>query len=798
MKTNLICRITVSALALQLLSVPVWAGMLEEVVVTARKRQESLQETPVAVTAMSSEDLRAANIRDLGDLTRVVPGLATRNGDKYAAFSIRGVGSRGTKTVSTDPAVGVYVDGIFIPRSDSQLLEVISAESVQVLRGPQGTLFGKNTAGGALLVTSSKPRDEFAGEFATDIGNLDRFNISGNLNVPLTQNLFARFTVDSRERDGYMEDVGSGLDYGNDNKIAWATQLRWLVNDDMTADLLAFYSRQDENAAPQTCRIARLGTVLQALVAPGDSRLYPEACADSTALEKDGKVEMDRTGVPWEMESTMLGLTVDREFNGFSLRSITGYLAQQDIANFRDQDASTLFGITNLQLVIEQMQLNGLDADEEREFLSQEIQLTGIAFDDRLNYTVGAFYSDEDIDNNPSGNMLSDAGFLGQVVGDNISVLPPQVAGFRVSALTDYDNETWAVFAQTTWHFDDSWSLTAGGRYGEEDKEAVQRNYLTTESSPGLVSRSQFDALRGTVHELAPAPDIPIRQGNENWDDFTPMVSLDYVGGDAFTEATGLDAFMVYGTWSQGFKAGGFTAFGDDFLAFEPEHVTNYEMGIKLDGWNNRIRFNAALYYMEYDDMQIVVTRQLSELQTAVAIANAGEATMAGAEAELSIVPNAHWSFHFSASYIDAEYDEFNDIIRDPASGEFVPIDRSHEDFAYMPTTTYSWSGQYSWYLDIGEISARLAGSYKDEIYIGLEGFADQSPLSVLDDYTLWQARVTWRFQGEHDIRISAYVDNLTDAAYYGTGNLQWSSQGTVTLVRGLERTYGVQATYHF
>ena len=798
MKTNPVKWVAAATLAAQPLAVLAQAGLLEEVVVTARKREESLQETPVAVTAMSAEDLQAGNIRDLGDLTRVVPGLSTRNGDKYAAFSIRGVGSRGGKNVSTDPAVGVYVDGIFIPRSDSQLLDVISTESIQVLRGPQGTLFGKNTAGGALLVTSVKPHDELAGEVSTDVGNLDRFNVAGNLNVPVTDNLFARFTVDSREREGYMDDVGGQFDYGDEDKIAYAAQLRWLVNDDITADLLAFYSEQDENAAPQTCQVARLGTPLQGLIAPGDLRTCPEACDDSFALADDEKVEMDRTGVPWEMESTMLGLTVDWEFESFSLKSITGYLAQENIANYRDQDATALYGITNLKLVTDQMRANGIDADEERDFFSQEFQINGIAFDDRLDYTVGAFYSDEDIDNNASGNMLSDAGFLGQPIGDSVLVLPPEVAGFRVSGLNDFDNETWAVFAQTTWHFNDYWSLTTGGRYGEEDKEAMQRNYLTTEVSPGVVSRAEFDALQGTIHNLEPDPTVPTRQADETWDDFTPSVSLSYVGSDDFLDSTGLDSFMMYGTWSEGFKAGGFTAFGDEFAAFDPEDVTNYEIGVKLDGWQNRVRFNAAVYYMEYDDMQITVTRQINELNTAALIANAGEATMSGVEAELSFVPNENWFFHFTASYIDAEYDEFDDIIRDPDSGLFVPIDRSDEDFAYMPETSFSWVGQYTWYLDAGEISARIMGSYQDDIYIGLEGNADQTPLSVLDDYTLWNARLTWRSVSDLDLEVSLYCDNCADEDYWATGNLQWSSQGTVTLVNGIERTYGVQATYRF
>lgn len=775
------------------------APALEEVVVIARKREESLQETPVAVTAMSADELREANIRDLGDLTRVVPGLDTRTGDKYAAFSIRGIGSRGGKSVATDPAVGVYVDGIFIPRSDSQLVDVVAMQNIQVLRGPQGTLFGKNTAGGALLLTTVKPGEELAGEVGVEVGNLDRFNVRGNVDVPLTDALSMRFTVDSRERDGYMDDINTGIDYGNEDKIAYAAQTRWFATEDLTADFLLFYSEQKENAAPQTCRVAdNLGTPLQGFVAPGDTRTLIPACERSFALAKDNKVELDERGLVWEVETAMAGMTLEweREFGTF--KSITGYLKQEDIDNWRDQDATSIFSITNLSLVKEQFRLNGLDTDEEREFFTQEFQFIGSAFDDNLDYTVGLFYSDESIENNPSGNLLSPAGFLGIPIGaDMVSVLPPDVAGFRVSNLTDYDNETMAVFAQGTWSFTDTLSLTVGGRYGEEKKKAAQRNYITAETSPGLITREEFDALQGTIHEVVPAAGIEFIEGDDEWTEFTPSATLSYVADDNFLETTGLDAFMIYGTWSQGFKAGGFVVFDGELQTFEPEEVTNYELGIKMDALDQRLRVNLALYSMEYDDMQITVTRQINELNTAAGLANAGEATVQGLEMEVSFLPTANWFFQATANFIDAEYDEFMDLVRDPASGEFVPIDRSDEEFAYLPERSFSWIAQYSHDTDIGEIAARVSGSYKDDIYIGLEGGADVSNFDTLDGYTLWNARLSWRAPGDN-LEVALYVDNLDDEEYFGTGNLQFAAQGTQTLVKGLERTYGLQATYRF
>jgi outer membrane receptor protein involved in Fe transport len=774
-------------------------GFLEEVVVIARKREESLQETPVAVTALGEDALREANIRDLRDLTRVVPGLSTRDGDKFAAFSIRGVGSRGGKSVATDPAVGVYVDGIFIPRSDSQLVDVVAMENVQVLRGPQGTLFGKNTAGGALLLTTVKPGDDFAGEVAVDYGNLERGNISGALDVPVTDSFALRLTADYRSRDGYMEDVVTGIDFGNEDKLAFALQGRWSATDTLNADFLLFHSKQDENSSPQTCQVADGPvTPLQTFTAPGDSRRLLEACEDSDQLHKRDKVEMDTDGMVWEMESTMAGMTLDWEVGGGNFRSITGWLRQEDIRNWRDQDAVSVFSINNLSLVLDQFEANNIENGEEREFLSQEFQFTSSAFDGDLDYTVGLFASRENIDNNPFGNMLSPAGFLGIPVGDSVLVLPPAVAGFRLSSVADYDNSTWAAFAQGTWHINEQWNLTLGARYGQESKEVEQRNYITAESSPGQLSRAEFDALVGTVHEVVPAAGIEVLDADEDWSEFTPAATLAYMGSDDLLDSTGLDAFMVYFTWSQGFKAGGFSVIEDEAVPFDPEEVTNYELGVKLDALESRLRFNAALYSMDYTDMQITVTRQINEINTAAGIANAGESTMNGLEIELSYLPTENWFFQLSADFIDAEYDEFMDIYRNPDTGEFEDFDRSHENFAYLPDQTISVVAQYTQETRWGEISARLSGYYRDEIYIGLEAGADESGLSYLDDVTLWNARLAWRPSGDLDVEVAFYMDNIADEDYFGSGNLQLSAQGTRSVVKGMPRTYGLQARYWF
>lgn len=492
-----------------------------------------------------------------------------------------------------------------------------------------------------------------------------------------------------------------------------------------------------------------------------------------------------------------------------NLKSITGYLGQDNIITARDQDAGSIFTITNVSLLLDQYKWNDLEDNQKRRFLSQELQYSSAAFE-KLDYTIGLFYSKEDINDSPQGFPNSQAGFLGLPDGDLINVFPPAIVGFRTTSLSDFDNKTLAAFAQGIWHFDEKWSLTVGGRYGEEKKTVKQQNIVSLTPSPGLVNREEFDSLLGTIHDLVPAERL---SQDKKWRQFTPAVTVSYIAGDDFLDASNLDSLLVYMTYSEGFKAGGFSSFDGALETFEPEEITNYELGLKIDALDGRLRFNTALYYMEYQDMQITVTRAVSDIQTENGTFNAGQANMGGVEAELHFAPTANWLFQLSANYIHAKYDEFEDISAAPGpdsascasiqgaaepGSDFLVVDRSCEDFAYLPKTTFYWAGQYSFESDWGLFTALVNGSYRDEIYIGLEAGADAADESILDDFTVWNARLSWQTPGELDLNVALYLDNFTDEKYFGTGNLQLRNQGSASLVRGLPRTYGIQARYRF
>jgi len=768
------------------------AVMLEEVIVTARRREESLQETPVAVTAFGEDEMRAAQINGVADLTAFVPGLARREGRKEADLSIRGVGQR-VRGANADPAVGVYIDSVFIPRSDSQLVDAVNLESVQVLRGPQGTLFGKNTAGGALLLTTKKPGEEYEGFASANLGDLDRTKLRFGVSGPVTDNLSAGLVVDYAKEDGYREDAETGTDYGDTNRRSVLGQFRY-AKDDFNADLMLFWGEINENFAPFNCVLGSQPGALQRFTAAGDARDYRDVCALSEALADDEKVLMDRQAPRWEMSNYMAGLTLEWDLGNVQLKSISGYLFQDDILQGGEVDATPLFVINSRAEANRQLAANGLATEnEEREFFSQEFQLTGSAFDEDLTYTVGLFGSKEKIDDAPNGGLVGPGGYLGIT---NPSGTVTTSTFFRGLEVSSFDNESWAIFGQGAYSLNEHWQLTLGLRYTEETKAADQLNYVSLTPSPGEITRAEFDALVDDVHDIAISPDNPTRTGKESWDVWTPSFTLTHFFPDALTGGI-LESGIAYFTVSEGFKAGGFTPFGDDFLSFDPEEILSYEVGAKLDLLDRTLRINTSLYYSEYDDIQLRVTRTIESddvvgTTTLDGIINAAKATMAGAEIEITWLPTDEILLGITGAWIDAEYDEFLDEV----GGEI--FDRSEEDLAYIPENTWSVIAQYTHTSDFGEIAPRISGAYRDEVFIGLDAAAVEEDIAVLDDYWLWNFRVAVRPQAVPHLEVAAYVNNLADKNYFGTGIITTGGIGAAALIPGRQRSWGIELAYNW
>ncbi|NND67143.1 MAG: TonB-dependent receptor [Halioglobus sp.] len=764
--------------------------VLEEVVVTARRREESLQETPVAVSAFGQDEMRAAQISGVGDLVAHVPGLTRREGRKEADLAIRGVGTRVVGAAS-DPGVGVYVDNIFIPRSDSQLVDAINLQSMQVLRGPQGTLFGKNTAGGALLLTTRKPGQEYEGFATGNFGDLDRTKIRIGHSGPLTDALSAGLVLDYAKEDGFREDAETGREYGDTNRKSVLAQFNY-AGDTFTGDLMLFWGERKENIAPNNCILGSTAGALQQFTAPGDARDFREVCQLSQDLIDDEEVIMDRSRQPWEMTNYLAGMTLSWDIGEVTVKSITGFLYQDDIKQSGEVDSTPVFVINNRSEANRQLEANGISSDEEqRTFYSQEFQLVGDAFDDFMSYTVGVFASKEEIESNPSGGLISPGGFTGTVQpGGMVNVLPPAVVGFRGLEVADYDNESLAVFGQGIFNLSDYWQFTLGARFTEEKKEASQLNYSTATTSPGLITRAEFDALEFAVQDIILNPAAPMVEGDDEWTVFTPAATITMFAPQSWTEGC-LNSGMFYLSYSEGFKAGGFESLGDSLLAFDPEEIMSYEFGAKMDLFDQTLRINTSIYYSEYDDIQLRVTRSLDEFTTVDGIINAGEATMTGAEIEVNFVPTDNLMLSLTGSWIDAEYDEFID---EDADGN--PVDRSDEEFAYIPETTWTVMAQYIFDLEVGELAPRVSAYYKDEVFIGLDAAASEEDVAFLEDYWVWNARLAFRPMAVENLEVAAYVNNMFDEEYVGTGIISTGGIGAASYFPGRQRSYGVELNY--
>ena len=780
------------------IALPVEAQVLEEVIVVARKRVENLQDTPVAVTAFGADSMREAQINNLADLSRQVPGLSNTDGAKFSGLTIRGVGAR-VNQAKVDPGVGVYVDGLFIPRGDTQLVDVVDMESIQVLRGPQGTLFGKNTAGGAILMSSQKPGEEFEGHVEVKLGDYDQQDLSVRIGGPLIgDKLYGALTFDTRNSDGYMEDYITGREYGDIDRQAVVAQLRYLPTENLTVDFIALWGESKERAAPRTCIQANASARLQTLATPGFQTPYGEMCELSESLAKDEKVLMDQRPLDYDVTNNLAGLTLEWDIGDFQLKSITGYLYQDDLSRDSDQDAVPSLSIGNFSATNRHLDGNGLSgSDEERTFMSQEFNLFGSAFEEKLDYTLGLYGSDEEIDDNPGGNSLTWSGYTGlDSGGGDVLLLPPSAAGLRNPSVTQLTGQSLAAFGQFIYHFSDTWEFALGGRYTWEEKDIDQDNYLATAPGFFTMPRDQFDQLENALQPLEVDSDNPKLKDDDDWTEFSPSATLTMFAPDSWTDGF-LNSGMFYLTYSEGFKAGGFSDFGGELFSFDPETVENIEFGFKMDMFDHRIRLNGAVYSMDYDDMQLGVTRTFGDLNSSFGITNAGSSEVDGAELEVVFLPLDGLTLSLTGSYIDASFTDFEDEFTNDQN-EIELADRSDENFAYLPEQTYSWVVQYDWDTRFGVITPRISGYYKDEVYIGQEpaAFEFEDGPATLDDYTVWNARLSFRSSMIEGLELAVVANNFTDEFYYGTGNLNAGLVGAASVVAGRPRHYGMEFYY--
>ena len=804
-------------------------AQLEEVVVTARRVAESIQDTPVAVSALGEEALNAAGISNIQDVREMAPGLQiAQGGGKEQNIFIRGIGQTSSR-VDLDPGVGQYLNDIYIARIDATLLDAVDVASIQVLRGPQGTLFGKNNIGGAMLVDTKLPHYEtFEATLSAKIGNFGRQDYKLSANIPLSEDRAGlRLTYMNKGYDGHLEDAYDGARYADEDRRAATARLLWDIGDDYTLDAFGFYSQRDESGPAQTCILQDPnGLVIKAAVLAGQNQDVSsvQRCRDSEVFANDHQVSLNADQSSDELKSGMLAIKFSGPLGPLDFESITAWSQQWDIFKLSDQDGTPYDIISSANnLAQERLKKSGFgESDEERNQLSQEFKFHFAAFNDRLEATFGLFAAREIIEDSPQADAVGPSGLLGFYEADVVALASGDTPSGEPSAtvfplaisstsVSDLENLSLAVFAQTNWNVTDWWQLTVGARYTREERERELKTYPIDYDAYALelTQRALFpivpldsivEGLFSPVpawnfHMIGPNPptltlaDPVVDKRKETFSEPTYTFTTTFMATDNILDALRLSSGMLYFTYSTGFKSGGLDKFGGDISRYEAEFVDNYELGIKVDAMDSRLRANLALYHMDYTDKQVQITQSAGLVPIAF-LTNAGEAVTEGAELEFTFAPTAHFMMNVVASYIDARYKEFAPTV------DGVPEDRSDEDFYLIPEKTLSVSAQYSFNLDdSGSLTPRLSYYWRDEIFTGIDGVAPEHESSWIDAQGTWNFRLNYSTP-TNKFQLTAFVNNLTDEFYYDGGYAIPQSYGAALHVIARPRTYGLEFKY--
>ena len=776
------------------LSVPVLAqsdagqtakNTIEEVVVTARRKEELLQDVPVAITAMSADDIQRENIGTMQDFQGKVPSLTINSNSQMRNTetpTIRGQGA----TYSAGPGVILYWGEVAVPADVSTNAQggpgkFFDIANVQVLKGPQGTLFGRNSTGGALLIEPNKPKNEFSASIKAEATSYSGQGYEGTFNTPLIDDvLLLRIGGQFFDREGFTKDVVTGTDY--DNKHFWTSRfgLTWLPNESIENTILSYYTDSDDNGT---------GTVLENMNTTSTrclpvNKLLGDAsnCGSNVAAEQQAR---DHRHVQLSADPRVVirtGAIIDNfSWNitdNLTLKNIISHAIFKHLYRW-DQDGSRL-GLSD------QTTPNSEWSTDER-VSSEEIQLQGTAFNNDLSYVVGAYYDFTDAD----------------TYGSNTSVIAS-----RAVRATELQKESYAPFVQGTYDFgglSDSLSglkLTLGARYTTDKVDGSGRVKVWIPYDQVLTATVISDEF----------VDASMRE-----EALTYTAGLDYK----------FDNHLLYGKVSRGYKSGGVqpTAVNKTNILFKPEYVTNYEIGLKSDYLIGEVpaRLNMAAYYTDFTDMQKTGADSRiipnadglgnSQVVTGASTFNVGRAEISGFEIESTIQPTPALTLAANYSYTDAKYKEYNlpitylDTL--DCSGQYVPKgtaeNPNYVDFSCLPMQGVAeqqgtFSARYTLPLDpsIGEVETSMTYSSSSKVYSAQTSHPDAEPGAWLPSYWLLGASVSWRNIFETTFDAQLYATNLTNNEYRISNSNVWDILGYRSSIYSEPRIIGLKVGYNW
>jgi|TARA_R100000501_G_scaffold17919_1_gene34973 iron complex outermembrane receptor protein len=758
-------RVQAPADAGQVAPSAVQSGGIEEIVVTAQRREENLQQTPIAITAITADSLQAQGITDLRGVVQASPSLYFApypSSTTTLVLFMRGQGIGDPNIITKDGGVGLYVDGIYQSRPQASTFDLADVERVEVLRGPQGTLYGRNTTGGAVNIISKKPTGEFGVDGLLSLGNLDYRRALVNVNLEEFANLKVKLTGLYSQRDGWAENapdtsgVPDANDFQADRKHAIRGAVRWEPDPDVTVDFSADYSNQ---------RTTPVRYVTENEFAP---LLFP-------GYDSDPEESYRPVYLPYSYVKSD-GMTLVGEWrpsSNLTLRSLSSY-RKVDVNTRQDYVEAFLSPFWAFD-------------DVQSTTYTQEFQAVG-GFSS-FEYVVGLYYFNEDA----SHVLQADIG----------TGTPDQL--LLVDRTTNADSISKAVYGQLTWtpeFAEDKLDITVGGRYTKDERSAdrvrISRLFLG-ETSP-LVAR-RFNGA-GTIIPLA---DIPGETDVDNTK-FNPSAVVNFRPSRDLT---------IYGKVVTGYKAGGSNEASPTFTrTFGPESVTSYELGVKSDLLDRRLRVNLAGFIAKYKDLQLDISADAQDASLSDTF-NVGRATVKGLEADVTALPIDGLTLQASYSYVDSTIKGVNapaGSIFDPAVNPATPVNVGDDISGYFvlpftPKHSVRLSGDWTILENTsGTLAAHADYTWKDEVFT-TAGDGPSVPFGrdapVNESYALLDARLTYTFElsGGRAISVAAWGKNILDKRYpgfvIGSGSIIEGYQNQA-ISFGDPATYGIDLGFSF
>jgi iron complex outermembrane receptor protein len=726
-------------------------GGVEEVIVTARRREESLHDVPVSITAFSGAQLERVGMQDLVEIAKTTPNVTlevSRGTNSTLTAFIRGVGQQ-DPVAGFESGVGIYIDDVYLNRPQAAVLDIYDVDRIEVLRGPQGTLYGRNTIGGAVKYVTSRLGDTPEAKARFSVGSYGQLDAVVSGSVPLGDTFRVGGSVAKLTRDGFGDNLNlGGIDNYSKDLLGFRASAEWDATSDLFFRLTADYIEDDSD--PRQGHRLTVGNVSGA---PILDDVY-----DTRAGLNIPKQSIEAQG---------MALTADWQLNE--------YLTVRNILAYRDDTSYTPIDFDSLPVA-------DLDvpAVYENEQFSEELQL--IWEGDTVSGLVGFYYLD--------ANAYNDFDVVLATTGDVLG-LP----GLNANTVGDVDTESWAVFGDFTWQATDTLSLSVGGRYTSDERSS--RVLRTT-----YVGGTTFGG--NTPTPIAVTSDF---DGSREFTEFTPRASISWQPNDDQN---------LYFSYSEGFKGGSFDPRGqtsaapdldgdgdiddDDifqFMAFDPEYVNSYEVGLKSIWLDGRVTTSLAFVYADYTDVQIPGSIGYdsngdgTEDSFIGITSNAGDADMFGIEFEGQASLSDHFGLNWSLGYLDAEYNEFID-----AFGVDVADERVFQNTPELTaSTTLTYETPLTLFSNAGDFFVITTLAYRDDTS------QFEIPNEFLDQeaYSLWDLSLVWE-DADGKWRAGLHGKNLTDEEYKVAGYYfpDLGLEGNITAFYGNPMTVTATVEYRF